>query len=456
MDWKGKRVVILGAGRQGTALARYLVQHGAEVALADTRPESELKMAFEHLEGLAVEWHYGEHKKGLLKGADLLCLSGGVPTQLPIVAEARKKGIPVSNDSQLFLEAAPCQVVGITGSAGKTTTVMLVARMLRGMEGENIRKLWLGGNIGNPLIANLDDMQADDLCVMELSSFQLELMTRAPRVAGLLNLAPNHLDRHGTMAEYAAAKAHILDHQSEDDIAILGREDFGAWSLSSRARGPVWSFGRAELADGQFGSFVRGREVWLQDEAGERMLLSVGDIELRGEHNLLNVLAAAAIASAAGASPEAVQAGVEGFAGPPHRLEWVRKLHDVDFYDDSIATAPQRAVAALRSFKRPIVLLAGGRDKDLPWQELVREAAGRAVHVVLFGEAGPMLKPLFEQGAPGTPTTLCTDLESAVRVAAGLAPKNSVVLLSPGGTSFDEFVDFEARGERFKEVVNEL
>lgn len=456
MDWKGKRVVILGAARQGTALAAYLAQHGAQVALADARPAEQLPAALERLEGIPIEWHFGEHKKRLLRKADLLCLSGGVPTSLPIVAEARRKTIPISNDSQIFLEATPCPVIGITGSAGKTTAVMLTARMLRGMEGKGLRKLWLGGNIGNPLISDLDKMRADDLAVMELSSFQLELMTRAPQLAALLNLAPNHLDRHGTMADYAAAKAHIFDFQSEEDIAVLGREDFGAWALASRVKGRLWSFGRDELGDGQCGSFVRGRAIWLRDEDGERKLLPVGAIEMRGEHNLLNVLAAAAVASAAGASPAAVQAGVEGFQGAPHRLEWVRKLHDVEFYNDSIATAPQRTVAALRSFKRPVVLLAGGRDKDLPWRELVREAAERAVHVVLFGDAGSMLRELFEKEAPGTATTLCADLETAVNAAAGLAPKNSVVLLSPGGTSFDEFADFEARGVRFKELVNEL
>lgn len=449
-------MVILGAARQGTALAAYLARHGAQVALSDARPADALADARQSLDGLPVEWHYGAQKSSLLKDADLLCLSGGVPAQLPIVAAAHKKGIPVSNDSQLFLEAAPCPVVGVTGSAGKTTTVVLVARMLRGLEGGAIHRLWLGGNIGNPLIANLDEMAAGDLAVMELSSFQLEIMTRSPQVAALLNLAPNHLDRHGTMADYAAAKARILDFQNEDDIAVLGREDFGAWALASRVRGRLWSFGRGELAEEQFGSYMRGREIWLKDEEGERKLLPVSAIELRGEHNLLNVLAAAAVAAAAGATPENIQAGVEGFRGVPHRLEWVRKLGDVDFYDDSIATAPQRSVAALHSFDRPIVLLAGGRDKDLPWQELVQEAAKRVNHVVLFGEAGPMLQKLFESGAPGVPQTLCADLESAVDAAARVAPKGSVVLLSPGGTSFDEFVDFEARGERFKELVEAL
>jgi len=290
MDWKEKRIVIIGAARQGTALATYLAGQGASVVLTDARPLEQLQEARQSLAGLNVEWQAGEHPLSMLDGAALVCLSGGVASDIELVAEAQRRGIPIANDSQLFLEVAPCKVIGITGSAGKTTTTMLVGRMLK--DGRGVRKVWVGGNIGNPLIADLPQIQTDDLAVMELSSFQLEWMTRAPHIAAIVNLAPNHLDRHKTMKNYVAAKARILDYQTVDDVAILNREDSRSWPLAKRVQGRLLFFGRAELADGQLGTFARGGQIWLRDERGERTLLPISEIELRGEHNLMNVLAA--------------------------------------------------------------------------------------------------------------------------------------------------------------------
>lgn len=450
------RIVIIGAARQGTALAAYLVGQGGRVVLTDARPLEQLLEARQALAGLDVEWQAGGHPLSLLDGADLICLSGGVPSDIELVAEAQRRGIPIANDSQLFLEAAPCKVIGITGSAGKTTTTILVGRMLKAMESKGVRKVWVGGNIGNPLIADLPQMQADDLAVMELSSFQLEWMTRAPQIAAILNLAPNHLDRHKTMENYVAAKARILDHQTVDDIAVLNREDSRSWLLAESVQGRLLFFGRAELANGQFGAFVRGGQVWLRDERGERALLPIVEIELRGEHNLMNVLAACAIAAAAGADAAAMRVGVQRFRGAPHRLEFVRSVNGADWYNDSIATAPQRAEAAIRSFDRPLVLLLGGRDKGLPWEELAQLAAQRVHHVVLFGEAAEMLQPIFVREAPDLQLSRAANLAEAVQQAALAAKPGDVVLLSPGGTSFDEFKDFEVRGELFRQLVNEL
>ena len=263
-------MVIVGAGRQGVATAAYLAAHGAEVTLTDARPAEQLQAARLQLSALDLEWRLGGHPVEVLDGADVLILSGGVPSGLPLVQHALAGGIPVSNDSQIFLELAACKVIGITGSAGKTTTTTLVGRILKAMEGKHIRRSWVGGNIGNPLIADVDEVSAEDLAVMELSSFQLEWMTRAPHVAAILNIAPNHLDRHITMETYVAAKARILDFQTADGIAILNREDAGAWALAGRVRGRLWTFGRAALPQGQLGAFVRGEAIWLRDEKGER------------------------------------------------------------------------------------------------------------------------------------------------------------------------------------------
>ena len=449
-------MVIVGAGRQGVATAAYLAAHGARVTLTDARPINQLQSAFDRLSGVEIEWHVGGHPAEMLEHADLLILSGGVPSDLPLVQDALARGIPISNDSQLFLELTPSKVIGITGSAGKTTTTMLVGRMLKAMEGGQVRRAWVGGNIGNPLITDVGQMTESDIAVMELSSFQLEWMTRAPHIAAILNIAPNHLDRHATMQAYVAAKAHILDFQTAADIAILNREDTATWALSERASGRVWAFGHAELPAGQLGAFVRGESIWLRNEEGERAILPLADIELIGAHNQLNVVAAVTNAAAAGASAEAIQNGVRGFRGAPHRLEWVRSLNGVDWYNDSIATAPQRAEAALRSFDRPVVLLLGGRDKRLPWDDLAQLAAKKARHVVLFGEAAPMLTDVFKKAAPTLASSLAPDLARAVKAAAAATQPGDLVLLSPGGTSFDEFVDFEARGEHFRQLVNEL
>lgn len=456
MDWKGRRVVIVGAGRQGTAAAVYLARHGARVTVTDVRSADQLQAAHAQLAGLDVDWQLGAHPSEMLDDASALFVSGGVPVDLPLVKDAQLRGVTVTNDSQLFLELAPCPVIGITGSAGKTTTTILAGRMLKAMEGNGIRKAWVGGNIGNPLLADVDEMQKDDAAVMELSSFQLEWMTKVPQIACILNLAPNHLDRHATMTAYVAAKARILEFQTAADIAVLNRDDVPTWVLADRVRGRLWSFGRSELAEGQYGSFVRDEHIWMRDGRGERAVLPLSEIELIGEHNVLNVLAAAALAAAAGASDEAIRAGVSGFRGAPHRLELVRTVNGVDWYNDSIATAPQRTEADLNSFERPLVLLLGGRDKGLPWEQLASLAAQRTRHVVLFGEAAPMLQRVFAQHAPQLPSTPAPDLTHAVHAAHNLAQPGDIVLLAPGGTSFDEFVDFEARGERFRALVNEL
>ena len=451
-SWEGIRVIVLGLARQGTALARYLSKHGADVIVSDLKSKDELPM--DELSDLKIQYVLGGHPEELLRGADLLTLSGGVPADLPLVQQAHLLGIRVANDSQLFLEACPAPVMGITGSAGKTTTTELLGRMVRSVPD---RAAWVGGNIGRPLISELDSIGEDDLVVMELSSFQLELMTSSPQIAAVLNLTPNHLDRHKTMEAYTAAKVNILVHQDEQAIAVLGREDPGAWTLREYALGRVMSFG-VHSFKGE-GTYVESDEVRLKLGGGEQRLFSLDSISLRGPHNLLNVLAASAIAGAAGIEPEAMRAGLEGFTGVEHRLEFVRTYAGADWYNDSIATAPERTIAAIRSFGEPIVLLAGGRDKGLEWSQLIKLIGERVDHLVLFGESGSMIEDrLKESEASQQPhsTAKVLGLEAAVEAAAEVASEGDVVLLAPGGTSFDEFVDFSVRGDRFRELVMAL
>jgi UDP-N-acetylmuramoylalanine--D-glutamate ligase len=478
-DWTGRRVVILGAARQGLALARWLAAHGARVTLSDQRPPAELEAARAALRGLPVEWAAGGHPPELLDGADVLCLSGGVPTGLPIVAAALKRGIPLSNDTQIFMEAVPCRTIGITGSAGKTTTTTLVGEMAKAAHADDRPQtmagnpagldqrplsivdgqVYVGGNIGDPLINYVDGMKATDLAILEISSFQLEQMTLSPDLAAVLNVTPNHLDRHGSMEAYTAAKARILEFQSPTDTAVLGRDDPGAWALRSKVRGHLHTFGLSRMADDADGTYYAEGLLYLYDHGVDIPLLRRDQVRLRGDHNLMNVLAAFAVGHAAGFPLDAMLAAAEAFRGVPHRLELVRELHGVRWYNDSIATAPERSMASLRSFDEPVVLLLGGRDKDLPWEDLAGLIGQRVDHVILFGEAAGKIEAALGRPQPGRrPFSLSrvAGLQEAVREAARLAEAGDVVLLAPGGTSFDEFKDFEERGERFRSWVQEL
>lgn len=458
--YAGRRVVILGMARQGTALARYLLAHGAQLTLSDLRTEPQLAPACDALRQFAVErgvpapsFVLGGHPFELLDGADLLCLSGGVSPAVPIVQEALRRGIALSNDGALTLRHCRAPIVGITGSAGKTTTTTLTSLMLT-HSGYTVH---VGGNIGTPFIDRLDEIRPGDKVVMELSSFQLELFDRSPAIAAVLNITPNHLDRHGTMAAYVTAKEQILVHQGPDDLAVLNWDDPTTRQMGLAARHRVlWFSVQEPVAQG---AWLRGDELVLHQEGVDDVVCRVREMRLRGTHNVANVLAACVLASAAGAPIEAVRRESTSFAGVEHRLELVSSRAGVRWYNDSIATSPERAMAALRSFEEPIILLAGGRDKHLPWEEMAALIWRWVRHLVLFGEAAGLIEANVERARPSSPEVRLEglhhagDLESAVRLAAALAQPGDVVLLSPGGTSFDAYADFVARGEHFRQLV---
>ncbi len=456
IDRSSQKFLIIGAARQGLALARYLAAQGADVTLTDTRAADQLQAEQTSLADLPVKWALGGHPLSLLAGIDWVCPSGGVPLTIPILQAARQRAIPFTNDSQIFLEDAPCKVIGITGSAGKTTTTTLVGRMVAAEIGPEAT--WVGGNIGNPLIANLGQIQPHHLAVMELSSFQLEIMTCSPQVAAILNITPNHLDRHITMQAYTRAKAQILRDQSESDVAVLGCDDPGAWALRHQIQGGLISFGAGCPPENQPGAFLQDDSIWFWDGTDFHELLSCDQIRLRGQHNLMNVIAAAAITVAAGFQA-GIPAGVQDFNGVEHRLEFVAERAGAKWFNDSIATAPERAMAAVRSFDEPLVLLVGGRDKNLPWDAfgaLIRE---RVDHLIIFGDAQNVILAAIGPVKPGErPYTIacCAGLQAAVQAADAVAEAGDIVLLSPGGTSYDEFQDFAERGEWFRKWLKTL
>jgi len=474
----GLQATIVGAAREGTALARFLARCGAIVTLSDSRPREALGDALDDLVGQGVRLALGQTVPEL-QSTDVLFISPGVPPSAPVVREARARGIPISSEPRLFTQLAPAPVVGITGSSGKTTTTALVGEMLS----EDGRATWVGGNIGSPLIERLLTEERPEVVVMELSSFQLELFAPAyqgpeverkrsaasrvisidgwsPHVAAVTNITPNHLDRHASMAEYFEAKAAIVTFQRPGDWAVLNAEDAYADVLAARTPAEVLRFSLSE-AQPQ-GAYLKGERLMLRHGGREKELCTVDEVQLRGRHNLANVLAAACCAAAADADVEAMRVAATTFRGVPHRLEVVRVWRDATYVNDSIATSPERAVAALRSFEQPVILLAGGRDKHLPWEEWAEVVLDRARAVVGFGEAAPLIERVLREAVARrgglTEVTLHVEdsLERAVERAAGLARPGDVVLLSPGGTSFDAFVDFEARGARFRELVASL
>lgn len=486
-DYAGSRVTVLGMARQGTALARFMLARGADVTLSDLRSAEQLAAPRSELESYAAKlgrrppyFVFGGHPHELLAGTDLLCLSGGVSPDIPIVQEALRRGIPLSNDGQLTLRHCPVPIIGITGSAGKTTTTTLTGLML---EASGYR-VHVGGNIGTPLIDRLETISPGDKVVMELSSFQLELFSSSPAIAAILNITPNHLDRHPSMSHYAAAKANILRFQGRGDTAVLGADDpvTGTWLSMARCeiaagvgQEPVYfpllatrlAFSLAGAVSA--GAFLEGdRLIWCQPGMPDADVCRVEAVRLRGRHNLANVLAACCLAGAAGATVAAMRDVASTFGGVEHRLEIVRQRAGVLWVNDSIATAPERTIAALRSFAEPVVLLLGGRDKHLPWDDCVREihrvrcnGTPGVRRVILFGEAARLIRTAlesYEKDSPGEPVPVqeCAGLPDAVAAAARAARPGDVVLLAPGGTSFDAYEDFAARGQHYRSLVEVL
>jgi UDP-N-acetylmuramoylalanine--D-glutamate ligase len=451
---RGRRVVVIGFARQGQALTRWLSMIGAVPIVTDSKTAEQLEIDIADFP--RARFVLGEPQpERLVEIADMVCVSGGVPLDHPLVSEAVKRRIAVTNDAQLFVDRSPAPIIGITGSAGKTTTTTLV--------GEIIKKAhyttWVGGNIGNVLLDVMMGIRPDHRVVMELSSFQLELMFTSPHIAAILNITPNHLDRHGTMENYMRAKANIIAHQGDNDFAILSRDDWGSRMVEGAARGNLLWFSRNEIVGD--GAFLAGTRLFVSGLASTngdpQMICELSDIPLRGEHNVSNVLAACAIAGAAGIEPEVMAETIKTFKAVAHRLELVRDVDGVKYVNDSIATAPERVVAALNSYDEPIVLLAGGADKKLPWNEMVALALRKTRHIVAFGRDGDIVVDLVKQMTGNTDcVTRVKTLDEAVAVAKKHALPGDVVLLSPGGTSYDAYKDFVERGEHFRKLVNSL
>lgn len=453
-------IIIIGAARQGLALARYLSRHGHSVLINDQRKEHDLTPEIESLRDLNVKWLLGTHDpKHLARKPIMICPSGGVPLDNPMVRYAIHENIPLSNDTEIFLSLAPCLTIGITGSAGKTTTTTLVGRMAKTQQGKKWRKVWVGGNIGDPLINYLDEIQTKDLAILEISSFQAEQMRTSPRIGAILNITPNHLDRHGTMENYAGAKANVLANQSERDFAVLNRDDRGSIQFQGKFAGKLFTYGFTRLMDGADGVYAKENDIVIRSGETETVVPIGSVLRLPGRHNFQNAMAASAMAFLAGVPTEGILDGLRDFNGVPHRLELFGEWKGARWINDSIGTAPERSVAAIKAFDGDLVIFLGGRDKKLPWKELATLCHQRVKKVYLFGEAAPLIEEAFTpipQGSSIKILRAARSLYEAAEVAVNEIEPGETVLFSPGGTSYDEFKDFAERGERFKEWITRL
>ena len=445
-----KTVAVIGIGVSNTPLLELLLAEGIRVAACDKRSREQMGEQAEHLEQLGCELHLGaDYLKDL--DADVIFRTPGLRPDVPEIAACVDRGAVLTSEMEVFFEVCPCTIIAVTGSDGKTTTTTIIAELLKAAG----KRVWVGGNIGHPLLCEADGMLATDYAVLELSSFQLMTMKHSPHIAVVTNLAPNHLDVHRDMAEYVAAKENIFRHQSGEDVAVFNADNDITAEQSRRAPGRARLFSRqGEVADGVF---LRGEDIVCRSGGHERVVMTTGDIKIPGVHNVENYMAA--IAAVDGLVPdEVIRDFAREFGGVEHRIELVRTYRGVRYYNDSIASSPSRTIAGLRSFHEKVILIAGGYDKHIPFDVLGPEIVERVKLLVLCGATADKIRAAVENAPgyePGKPEIRdVTPFTAAVEAARDRAQPGDVVTLSPACAAFDQFKNFAERGKFFKSIVN--
>ena len=445
-----KTVAVIGIGVSNTPLLELLLAEGIRVTACDKRSREQMGEQAEHLEQLGCELHLGaDYLKDL--DADVIFRTPGLRPDVPEIAACVDRGAVLTSEMEVFFEVCPCTIIAVTGSDGKTTTTTIIAELLKAAG----KRVWVGGNIGHPLLCEADGMLATDYAVLELSSFQLMTMKHSPHIAVVTNLAPNHLDVHRDMAEYVAAKENIFRHQSGEDVAVFNADNDITAEQSHRAPGRARLFSRQdEVADGVF---LRGEDIVCRSGGHERVVMTTGDIKIPGVHNVENYMAA--IAAVDGLVPdEVIRRFAREFGGVEHRIELVRTYRGVRYYNDSIASSPSRTIAGLRSFREKVILIAGGYDKHIPFDVLGPEIVEHVKLLVLCGATADKIRAAVENAPgyqPGKPEILdVTPFTAAVEAARDRAQPGDVVTLSPACAAFDQFKNFAERGKFFKSIVN--
>lgn len=448
MDIKGKRVLVVGLGKSGVASALFLESRGARVTVSDAKSEEQLRQEIPALLDRGIVVETGKHGERTFRDQDLIVVSPGVPWDVSPLKNARKMGTPVIGEIELTARFLQGKVVAITGSNGKTTTTTLAGEVIAAGGAMTL----VGGNIGTPAITFVDQSSPETWVVLEISSFQLEsIQTFRPQISAVLNVTPDHLDRHGSMENYISAKARIFENQTAEDFAVLNADNEPTVAMAKGIRPQVYWFSR--LREVERGAFVRGGKILFRDEKGEREILAVGDITLKGAHNVENVLAAVAIGVLAGVEPAKIATAVRDFRAVEHRLEFVTAIAGVQYFNDSKATNVDATIKALESFPGKIHIILGGKDKGSDYtilRELLKE---RVKRVYTIGAAAGKIE---EQISGAAPITSSGTLENAVRKAAQFAEQGDIVLLAPACASFDQFNSYEHRGQVFKQVVQDL
>ncbi len=443
----GKRVLVVGLARTGIAAALFCGARGARVTATEERPESQVAEAAVKLRAAGCALELGGHREETFRAADLIVTSPGVPPTMPHLAAARAQGVPIWSEIELAWRFLRGRLVGVTGSNGKTTTTSLIGHIL---ETAGIPVI-VAGNIGTPLISRVETSSDSSVTVAEVSSFQLEtIVSLRPDIALLLNLTPDHLDRHASFEEYGRAKARMFENQTEQDAAVINADDPVAARCTPLRPRLFWFSRQKRVASG---AFLRGEEIVFRREGAETVLLRRADIGLRGEHNVENVLAASAAALLTGAPPAAIAAGVRSFAGVEHRLEFVAEVGGVSFYNDSKATNVDAALKALDTFPGNLLIILGGKDKGSDFILLREPLRQRARLALLIGAAA---EKIAGQLAGAVPAEMAESLDRAVRLAFERARPGDIVLLAPACASFDQFENFEHRGRVFKQLVRQL
>jgi UDP-N-acetylmuramoylalanine--D-glutamate ligase len=445
MDLHNKRVLVVGLGKSGVASALFLKSRGAQVTVSDSKPEAELRDEILLLleQGITVET--GGHGERTFREQDLIVVSPGVPLDAPQVAQARSLGEPIIGEIELAARFLAGSMVAITGANGKTTTTSLAGEIIAAGRFPTL----VGGNIGMPAISFVGQAGPSTWTVLEVSSFQLETVVEfRPRIAVILNITPDHLDRHKTLANYIAAKARIFENQQASDFTVLNADDLTTAELADRTRGQVFWFSRKK--EMEQGAFVRGAHVYFRDGDSEREILPLGEMTLKGAHNVENVLAGVSIGMLVGCEPEQIREAVRNFKAVEHRLEFVAKITGVDYYNDSKATNVDATVKALESFAGNIHLILGGKDKGSDYSVLNELLRQRVKRVYTIGAAAAKIEAQIQGAAE---IEHAETLENAVRRASEVAAAGDVVLLAPACSSFDQFRSYEHRGRVFKEAV---
>ncbi len=449
--YRGRAVTVMGLGLfgGGVGAARFFARHGARVTVTDLKGADALAPSIHALEGLPITFHLGRHDPADFTGAEVLAVSPAVSKKSPYLAMAEKAGADITSEMNLFVERCPAPIVGVTGTSGKSTTTALLGEML-----SRAGPARVGGNIGKSLLDELDAIRPDETVVLELSSFQLQDAARiawSPPAAVVTNIAPNHLDRHGTMDAYIEAKKNILRFQTPDGIAVLNADDDEVRTWRTDAPGRVVFYSKREALPQ--GVYADGPEAVFRFGKHEQRVNVAGRMRLRGSHNLWNVLAAAAAARLLGVTPETIAEAVAALEPLPHRLQTVGMLAGVLFVDDSKATTPEAAALAMAAFTEPVVLIAGGYDKHSDPQAMVKTICSRAKAAVLIGATAGALQRAI--GTDGPVVERAESMEDAVARAAALAEAGDVVLLAPGYASWDMFENYEQRGDVFRRAALE-